>query len=285
VKPWERNGYFWGYNIDAQEARKIRLLDFLQNRFRLFSYKREEVIKFARKLESANYLEGYSSMIYEVAKLINELDIVSKLTLKMVKGTSEKIFDQYQEVALKAFGKKIISEYGAAEAGIIAFECAHGNMHITMENVIVEKENNEIIVTNLVSKSFPIIRYRLGDYVELDKKIKCSCGMAHHIIKDVMGRVGNVIRGVNHTYPSLTLYYIFKNLVMEKQVVLNYRAIQSQKGELCINIEQKMTADEYLLLKNEAFKYFGKDMTIIIKDAQDFTSGKEKSKDFISFLP
>ena len=285
VKPWERNGYFWGYNIDPKKARKIRFCDFLQNRFRIFSYKKDEIKRFAEKLASADYLEGYSSMIYEVAKIINELGMSHRLSSKMVKGTSEKIFDRYHEEAIKAFGKKIISEYGAAETGIIAFECTYGNMHITMENVIVEEENNEIIVTNLVSRSFPIIRYKLGDYIELDTKTKCSCGMSHHIIKNVMGRVGNVICGLKNNYPSLTLYYVFKNLAVEKQMVLNYQAIQSKKGELHINIEQEMSPDEHALLKEETFKCFGDDINIIIKDEQNFSEGKEKVKDFISLLP
>ncbi len=284
VKPWERSGYFWGYNIDPKKVVKIRFLDFLQNRFRIFSYKKDNIREFTDKLKSAAYLEGYSSMIYEVAKIIEELDLGEKISLKMVKGTSEKIFDKYHEVALKAFGKKIVSEYGAAETGIIAFECPFGNMHITMENLIVEEENNEIIVTNLVSKSFPIIRYKLGDYVELDRKTKCQCGMHHYIIKDVIGRVGNVIQGSEHDYPSLTLYYVFKNLAMEKQLVLNYQAIQKKKGELQINIEQKINKKELTMLENESVKYFGKDMNIIIKDMQNIVSGKEKVKDFISFL-
>ncbi|MFQ5964195.1 MAG: phenylacetate--CoA ligase family protein [Candidatus Scalinduaceae bacterium] len=284
VKPWERKGYFWGYNIDPKKARMIRFLDFLQNRFRIFSYNGNNIKEFVKKLEKASCLEGYSSMIYEVAKIINEMGLGKRISLKMVKGTSEKIFNRYQDEASKAFGKKIISEYGAAETGIIAFECSYGNMHITMENVIVEEVDNEIIVTNLLSKSFPIIRYRLGDYIEVDKTIKCKCGMAHYIIKDVLGRIGNVIYGINNKYPSLTLYYIFKNLAMEKQVVLNYQAVQQKKGVLHINVEQKMKEGEYKLMEEETYKYFGDDMSIIIKDKQVFRRGKEKLRDFISSI-
>ena len=50
-------------------------------------------------------------------------------------------------------------------------------MHIAMEGVIVEEMNNEIVVTNLHLKSFPIIRYKLGDYIELaPDDFQCSCG-------------------------------------------------------------------------------------------------------------
>src|SRR5690606_11264256 len=141
IKPWERNGYFWGYNLDKSALIKIKILDFFQNRFRLFSYEDSEVLNFVKKLKKAKYLHGYSSMIYEVAKIINAKGLSANYKLKMVKGTSEKIYDSYQKEVEKAFGLKIISEYGSAEGGLIAFECVEGNMHINVENVIVEVED------------------------------------------------------------------------------------------------------------------------------------------------
>ena len=69
-------------------------------------------------------------MIYQTAKLINERGLLKPKGIKMVKGTSEKIFKNYHDEVIKAFGSKIISEYGATESGIIAFECPEGNMHI-----------------------------------------------------------------------------------------------------------------------------------------------------------
>lgn len=82
--------------------------DFLLNRFRIFSYKDAEIKRFAKKLKYATYLEGYSSMIYEVAKLINR-NKLGPFNLKMIKGTSEKIFDSYQQEAINAFGKKLLA--------------------------------------------------------------------------------------------------------------------------------------------------------------------------------
>ena len=120
VKPWDRNGYFWGYNFKQTEIWKTRLLDLLQNRFRLFSYEKKPILKFVKKLQKAKYLHGYSSMIYEVAKICNQLGLKIN-SLKMVKGTSEKIYDPYQSEIHKAFGITAINEYGAAETGIIGF--------------------------------------------------------------------------------------------------------------------------------------------------------------------
>ena len=284
VNPWDKNGYFWGYNIDKSGVLKTKVLDFLQNRFRLFSYDKDEITRFTKKLDSAVYLHGYSSMIYEVAKIVNQMGRGGKYNLKMIKGTSEKIYDSYQDVVKKAFGHKIISEYGAAESGLIAFECPEGNMHINVENVIVEVENGEIVVTNLLSRSFPIIRYKLGDVVTLAApEFECNCGRKHPVIVDVLGRVGKKIIGNNRQYPSLTFYYVFKNLALEKNLILNYQAVQEERGKVTLKIEQEESGfkDD---LKEELKKYFSDDVLFNILYQQTLHTMDGKLRDFITTI-
>ena len=284
VNPWERNGYLWGYNFSFKKRIRVKLLDELQNRFRLFSYNKHEIDKFLNKMEKASYIGGYSSMIYELSKEINNRGSYKYNNIKMVKGTSEKIYDSYQDEVKKAFGKKMISEYGSAETGLIAFECPIGNMHINMETVIVEEENSEIIVTNLISRSFPVIRYKLGDYVELAENIKCECGRNHLIINDVLGRTGKVIFGHNERYPSLTLYYVFKNLAIEKKIILNYVAIQKEKGSIEIHIERNITDHEKYMFMMEYRKYFKDDLQLSLHDGSIIKQENAKKTDFISYV-
>jgi phenylacetate-CoA ligase len=285
VKPWERNGYLWGYNFDIVQKIKTILFDVLQNRFRLFTYKSKEIDKFCRKLKHAKYLNGYSSMIYEIAKRINKDEKLKReINLSFIKGTSEKIYNVYQEEAVIAFGRKIISEYGSAEAGIIAFECPMGNMHINMETVIVEEVDKEIVVTNLVSKSFPVIRYRLGDYITLDKATICACGRKSYILKDITGRVGKKIYGMLNEYPSLTLYYIFKNLAINHKIILNYQVEQRKRGELIFKLEQSLNDKQNQILVNEIKKYFKNDINVTFETGVHFKSEQMKQKDFISYL-
>lgn len=286
VSMWEKNGYFWGYNINPCKQIKIRIQDFLQHRFRLFTYDEQSIRSFAGKLKSASYLSGYSSMIYEVAKIINREKIkTSHFKLKMIKGTSEKIFESYQAEVQQAFGSKMISEYGAAESGIIAFECQHGNMHINTEGVFVEEENGEMIVTNLVARSFPVIRYKLGDYISLrPKDFKCSCGMQHPVLESVTGRVGKLVIGHEKTYPSLTFYYVFKNLALEQKIELNYQVHQYEKGKLVVLIEQQLPATVFNLISKEFAKYFDTDIGIEIRDQSELHQKNAKLRDFISHL-
>ena len=284
VKPWDRNGYFWGYNTAGKYRAKTAALDWLQNRFRVFSYGEREVTAFAGKLRRAVYLHGYSSMIYEVAKIVNRLQMQGQYSLKMIKGTSEKVYDAYQDEVTRAFGKRIINEYGACESGIIAYECPNGSMHICSENVVVEEENGEILVTNLLSRSFPIIRYKLGDSIKLaDSGFRCSCGRAHPVILDVLGRVGKSVIGKVQSYPSLTFYYVFKNLALTKNVALNYQAVQEEEGRVLLKIEQaegKFKDD----LIHELRKYFQDDIDFEIRFNQRLHTMDGKLRDFITSI-
>jgi len=283
VKPWEFSGYFWGYNFSHFQKSKTTIGDVLVNRVRLFKYDAKYIKSFIEKLKKADYITGYASMIYEVAKIINKSKLNKPKHIKMIAGTSEKIFDSYQNEVKNAFGVKIINEYGATESGIIAFECPYGKMHLNMEGVIVEELNNEIVVTNLQMKSFPIVRYKLGDYIKLSpNNEKCKCGINHSILDDVMGRVGNVVYGINNTYPSLIFYYIFKNLVKNNKLFLTYQVIQHKRGALEFLIEQKLNKTQLSILKKEIKKYFKNDINFKITDYYNLEIDKKKAQSFIS---
>ena len=283
IHPWDRNGYFWGFSFSFISQQKNKILDFFQNRYRIFSYEETALKEFIKKSHKAKYIHGYSSMIYQTALLINKLNLPKPLHLKMIKGTSEKIFESYHSEIKKAFGLDIISEYGATESGIIAYECIEGNMHLNMEGVLVEEVDGEIIITNLQLQSFPIIRYQLGDYISLaPRDKKCACGMNHLILEEVTGRIGENVYGMHNTYPSLYFYYIFKNLSKREHLNLNYQVIQNEKGKLIFLLQDKIDNIQKIKLVNEIEKYFKKDVNFEIIQEINFSSSKGKLKNFIS---
>ena len=222
-------------------------------------------------------------MIYEVAKKINSLGLSLQFPkLKMVKGTSEKIWPSYQHEVQKAFGLKMISEYGSMETGIIAFECPSGNMHTAMEHVIVEELNGEAVITNLLSNSFPIIRYKLGDAIKLAPiDYKCPCGRSHSVILDVLGRVGKSVQGIENNYPSLTFYYVFKNIAFTSKFEVNYQAVQNKKGEVLMRIEQTYSKELESIIRKELSKYFKDDIAFTIEYGSKLHMMDGKLKDFI----
>jgi phenylacetate-CoA ligase len=236
VDPWMPSGYLWSIPPRLSLRLKNRFFDFLQNRFRQrrFDLSPETFESFYRKLSRAEYLAGYSSLLYEFARFVNERHPGRGFHgLKLVKGTSEKIFPHYQDEARGAFDQPIRGEYGAAEAGIIAFECPEGSLHVNAEHVIVEIEEGEIVVTNLLSDSFPFIRYRLGDYVRFREGFACPCGRKGLVIGDIMGRVGmNVYGSGGRVFPSIAVDQIIKSLVFLGGLVAQCQAVQLDEGKL-----------------------------------------------------
>jgi phenylacetate-CoA ligase len=284
VRPWDRNGYFWGFNFDPMAKKKTQLLDHLQNRFRIFSYREKELLSFLEKMQSAVFIHGYSSMIFQVAKLAINLGYSPEQfpKLKMIKGTSEKIYDYYQPVVLEAFGRKMISEYGSAEGGIHAFECPSGQMHVNMENIILEEVDGAAVVTNLNAFSLPIYRYKIGDAILLDRNSICSCGRQSDIVTEVLGRVGQTIYGMRSQYPSLTLYYIFKNLAQNHGYTIPYQGYQKEKGHLTIRTDGELASGIIELIEEQCIRYFSKDMVIQFETMPDNQIRSGKLKDFVS---
>lgn len=285
ANPWDRKLYFWGYNTAFFKRLKLSWMDFLVNRFRLFDYDPDKLKSLLPKLKKVSVIEGYSSMIYELANLIKDKDPQFK-SLKLVKGTSEKVFPHYQDIAKEVYGMPIANEYGSTESGIIAFECPHGSMHINMEGVHVERDplDGGILVTNLQSFSFPTIRYRLGDEIILAPDgHRCPCGMEAPVILEVTGRIGKKIFGKAQIYPSLTLYYIFKNLYFNENRTIDFQAHQYEKGKLEIWVKEKVTPELNDLVQDEAKKYFS-DVELVLTENYDFRQQAGKLRDFVSHL-
>lgn len=289
VKPWSKSFYLWGFVFTPYQRLKMRLLDFLQNRKRLFIYSEDKMDSVWKYLRKCDYIEGYSSVINSIAVLALKNGINLK-NIKMVKCTSEKIYPSYELNILKSFNVTPVSEYGAAETGIIAFSCPEGNMHVVKENIFLEVVDGRAVVTNLNSFSMPIIRYDLGDYIKMSVG-GCRCGRHGEIVEDILGRVGKNIRGYSKEFPSLTLYYVFKYLALEKELLLSYQAVQNTVGKLDVVIfeDPKLVSsfDGFDSVRGEVADAFVKYFSTEIDVSLTFDTARERNaklKDFVSNL-
>lgn len=285
VNPWDYKIYFWGLNLRFLQKLKTRILDILQNRYRIFSYNTKNFNKLIKRKDKIKVIEGYSSSIYEFSKYVIK-EGVSFPNLKLIKATSETIKEEYKHSVQKAFGLNLVSEYGSAEAGIIAFGCSKGNMHVMEHNVVIEEINKEILITNLNSHSFPIIKYKQGDYIDIDWNDQCNCGISYKILRNVIGRTGSYIVGYNNNYPSLLLYNIFKNINQFEGLSLSYISKQFKKGELNIYLKKSdLTLKNRDRIKKEIDRYCGGDLIVIFEILESTNNKKtEKLKDFESFI-
>jgi phenylacetate-CoA ligase len=148
------------------------------------------------------WLQGYVGALERVADYIlkNNLKIN---TLKLIWSTAAPLHKNTRIKLEKAFNCKIMNQYGCNEVANIAIQCPHGNdLHINYDCVhmdVVDKigqsiveEEGDILVTNLYSYVFPLIKYRLGDKGALSTN-RCICGNLLPLLKEVKGRISDAV--------------------------------------------------------------------------------------------
>lgn len=110
-----------------------------------------------------------------------------------------------REHVRQSFGNATVrSSYGASEFLPIAWECAHGHLHVNEDWLILEpvdehyrpvprgQPSHSVLLTNLANLVQPLIRYDLGDQVTLHSQ-RCRCGSPLPTL-EVGGRRDDVLR-------------------------------------------------------------------------------------------
>lgn len=111
------------------------------------------------------------------------------------------LYEHEKRMLMNVFGCPITNLYGSREVGHIAAICPHGSFHINQESLLVEvddvdgdyggKDVGEILVTTLENTPMPFIRYRMGDVGRVASS-DCSCGRSLQVMKDFLGRTGEI---------------------------------------------------------------------------------------------
>lgn len=201
----------------------------------------ESYLKYIEKL-NPSIIRGYPSVFDYLSRYINENQINLKLNIKGIQLTSESFSDQQVKNISKAFGTKVYSQYGHAEASVFGYSideslmiyCSpfYGLTEVIDENGIHVKSGQigEIVVTGFNNLATPFVRYRTGDLAVYD-------GEENGIVKlvNVYGRTQDVIFSPNMEEVRLTAlvfgrhYHAFNNI--EK-----WQIVQNKPGEVIFKI-------------------------------------------------
>ena len=134
-----------------------------------------------------------------------------KRSLSRVVFVGERIPHQLQTELNANWGVQVFGYYGAAEAASLGIECAaHDYIHLFTNRNFFEicpsehsGSDGQIVVTSLVQRTVPLLRYALGDEIVV-RQGTCPCGLPYPRV-DVIGRAGDnfSILGSQFHYDSL----------------------------------------------------------------------------------
>lgn len=137
----------------------------------------------------------------------------------------------------------IYETYRAAELSLIAGQCEiRRGMHIQADHKLLEVvddqgrpvpdgEPGEVIVTDLLNRAQPMIRYRLGDVGIIDPE-PCACGRPFPVLKSLLGRSNDVIR----TPEGLVSIYSFASAFSAHQAIRQYQIHQLPDYSLLLKV-------------------------------------------------
>jgi len=147
-----------------------------------------------------------------------------KVKIKLVISYAEVLEEEDKKKIAKVFRTRVHEIYQASE-GQIGSTCRCGNLHINEDLVFVElyDENDKpvvtpgvvarrMILTNLVNRAQPLIRYEMNDVIVLGEK--CPCGSSFRVIAKVIGRNDDLLvfqdsKGQKvHVFPDLFARWI-----------------------------------------------------------------------------
>lgn len=131
-------------------------------------------------------LLGYASMIHRLALEAAAGRLCISPT-KVFSG-SEALLPETRVRVHEVWGVVVDNMYASSEAAGIAGSCGRGPwMHVNDDLHVVEIEPERVVITNLMNRALPLIRYVHDDRTEL-LDVACPCRSAHRVIGDVEGR-------------------------------------------------------------------------------------------------
>jgi len=123
-------------------------------------------------------------------------------------ATSMMLMDHERRIIEEVCGTPVTNRYGCEEVSLIACECErHDGMHLNADHAVVEflrddgspcapGEDGRIVVTELVNRGMPMIRYEVGDRgAPADRT--CPCGRGLPLMEGLSGRTADFLRAAD----------------------------------------------------------------------------------------
>jgi phenylacetate-CoA ligase len=177
--------------------------------------------------------------------LRSAIEIGAPFHCPLVFSQSEDLEEGLRRQVEAAFNAKLINLYGAVESTSIAWECRVSSLyHIDADSVVVEavKLNSDspanpgeparVLITGLLNRAMPLIRYELGDIVVLSDD-ECNCGVKLPLMTRIEGRKADCIR-----LPTGRLIspYTLTDIVRHINAIRQFQIIQEERNKISVKI-------------------------------------------------
>lgn len=149
------------------------------------------------------HLTTYPSML----ALLASSQVEGRLQIRpgIVVSCAELLSPQVVDRVVRAWGTRPFDYYGMSEIPTVAIQCRERAYHVCEDTCILEVlgprdqpagpgEEGQVVVTNLWSRTLPLLRYRTTDRVVAASDTgTCPCGRTFRRLEGIQGRASDVI--------------------------------------------------------------------------------------------
>jgi phenylacetate-coenzyme A ligase PaaK-like adenylate-forming protein len=243
VRPDSRLFMIWGHShllgsgmAGRLKALRRRASDFVlaYHRFSAYDLRPEAMRRAGASLLrfAPDYVIGYSVALHELVRAnADRADAFQRLGLAAVIGTAEGFpsAEARQRVG-DVLGGPVAMEYGTVECGVMAHEHPEGGYRAFWGSFLLEAERTHgdrhlLRVTSLHPRCFPLVRYEVGDEIELpDSRVDREWAIAR--FRRVIGRCNDYVE-VDGT---LVHSEAFSHALRPCQEVLGFQVVRTALG-------------------------------------------------------
>ena len=269
---WEWAGYRLGSELLQLGMTTDRgLIKTLKDYFSNTTYKpafqidSDDVKQTLAKFENRDdvFFGGYASGLYAYATIAEQFGLKTKF--KSVISWGDKMFPHYRRKIERTFSTTVFDTYGCTEGIMIGGQCELGTYHVLSPHVYLElldDDNREVrpghigkvVVTRLDGRSFPLVRYRLGDLATRpERQEPCRCGRHYPQLFMIVGRDTDIV--ITPKGKPLIVHF-FTGIFEHEQDIKQFRITQHENRDLLVEyITDKEDHDSVLDRLRERMNY------------------------------
>jgi phenylacetate-CoA ligase len=152
---------------------------------------------------SIGLLFGHAHSLFLLAQFVQARN-VTDIRPHGIISAAMVLHDWERRTIEAVFQCPVTNRYGCEEVSLIACECErHQGLHVNADGIYLEVlrpdgtpclpgEPGTIVVTDLVNRAMPIIRYPVGDVGTLSDR-QCPCGRGLPLLERIEGRVADYV--------------------------------------------------------------------------------------------
>lgn len=293
-RPGDKRALIWGAHADLETPKGAHRIKQWIREFAAADaaicctvMTRDQMLAYHRRLWAfrPKVIYGYPNAIEQFATFVERHLVPIKV--ERVLCTAEKLRDHQRELFRRVFGGEVFDLYCSREHGCVGFECgSHDRYHVDAGSVIVEilrdgrparpGESGEIVVTDLLNRAMPFIRYVTGD-VATASDGPCSCGCALPTFSSLDGRTADTLYRPDG---SRVAGLMLDDLFMELPAVTHAQFIQTDPSSIDVNAIARGGGTEHLrqMMTSEVRSIMGPDVAVRIHFVDDIPRNPRSGK-------